>query len=168
VTLLRRAAQTAVAAACGPVVVVLGAGAKQLRFELSDLGVRIVENAHWKDGMSTSVRAGLDELEAMATPDAVLFTTCDQPLVTPDLLRRLAASFAATRPPAVACEYAGTAGVPALFDRALFAELRRLAGDQGAKRVIEAHGPSVARIPFEDAALDIDTPEDAGRLVNGD
>ena len=149
-------------------VVVLGAGARQLRFELSDLGVKIAENARWKDGMSTSIRAGLDELEAVATPYAALFMTCDQPFVTPALLKQLAESFAATRPPVVACEYAGTVGVPALFERGLFAELRQLTGDQGAKRVIEAHRPTVARIPFEDAALDIDTPEDAGRLAGGD
>jgi molybdenum cofactor cytidylyltransferase len=150
------------------VVVVLGAGAGQLRFELSDLGVRIAENPRWRDGMSSSIQVGLDALEAIAAPDAALFATCDQPLVTPELLRRLAASFAAARPPAVACEYAGTLGVPALFARGLFDELRGLAGDQGAKRVIEAHGASVARIPFEDAALDIDTPEDVSRLANGD
>jgi molybdenum cofactor cytidylyltransferase len=150
----------------GPVVVVLGAAAQELRFELSDLGVRIAENASWRDGMSASIRVGLDELEAATEPDAVLFTTCDQPLVTPEILKRLAESFAATRPPAVACEYAGTLGVPALFERALFAELRRLSGDQGAKPVIDAHRRHVLRVPFEDAALDIDTPEDARRLPN--
>lgn len=148
-------------------MVVLGAGARQLRFELSDLGVKIAVNASWKDGMSTSIHAGLDELEAVAAPDAALFTTCDQPFVTPALLRHLAASFAATRPPAVACEYAGTLGVPALFERALFAELRQLKGDQGAKPVIDAHGPDVARVACEEAAVDIDTPEDAGRLMKG-
>jgi molybdenum cofactor cytidylyltransferase len=166
-TLLRHAAQTAVAAGVGPVVVVPGAGAGQLRFELSDLAVRIAENAGWKDGMSSSIRVGLDELEAIGTPDAALFTTCDQPLVTPALLGRLAAAFATTHPAAVACEYAGTVGVPALFGRSLFGQLRDLTGDEGAKRVIQIHLPDVVRVPFEDAALDIDTPEDAARLLNG-
>ncbi len=169
-TLLRHAAQTAVKVACGPVAVVIGGGApvRQLRFELSDLGVAIVENARWKDGMSASIHAGLEALErAVPPPEAVLIMTCDQPHVTAALLRQMVATFGATRPPAVACEYAGTVGVPALFDRSLFAELRALEHDQGAKSILERHQLRVARIPFEPAAVDIDTPEDVRRLSGG-
>jgi molybdenum cofactor cytidylyltransferase len=164
VTLLRLAAHTAVEAACGPAVVVLGSGTKQLRVELAGLDVRVVENPRWEAGMSTSIRAGLDALEAIAAPDAAIFTTCDQPFVTPALLRQLAAAFGAAHLPVAACEYAGTLGVPALFDRSLFGELRELEGDQGAKRVIERHLEAVARIRFEQGAVDVDTPEDVKRL----
>ncbi len=164
VTLLRRAAQTAVAAACGPVVVVLGEAAAPLRFELADLDVRIVENRRAAKGLSTSVRTGLDALCEAGDPDAVLFITCDQPLLTAETLRAIVAAFAASRPPAVACAYAGTVGVPALFARALFEELRALEDDQGAKRVLQRHAGEIVRIPFEPGSLDIDTPEDAIRL----
>ncbi len=164
VTLLRRAAQTAVAAAVGPVVVVLREAAPELRFELVDLAVRIVENPRAAAGLSTSVRAGLDALCEAAEPDAVLFLTCDQPMLTEEVLRQMVAAFTASRPPAVACGYAGTVGVPALFERALFGELRALDGDQGAKKVLERHQDRTVRVPFEPGSLDIDTPEDAGKL----
>ena len=168
-TLLRRAAQTAVAAGCGPVAVVLGAGAVQerMRFELVDLDVRIVENARWSEGIGSSIRAGLEALESTGTLEAVLITTCDQPHVTPELLRRMVAAFLETHPLAVACAYAGTVGVPALLGRPLFAELATLEHDQGAKRILERHLPAVVRIPFEPGAVDIDTPEDA-RALSGD
>jgi molybdenum cofactor cytidylyltransferase len=165
VTLVRRAAQTALAAGCGPVVVVLPAGASQLRFELVDLDVTIVENLYAAKGLSTSVRAGLEALESGAGPQAVLFTTCDQPHLTVDVLRRLVAAWIASGPRAVACEYAGTVGVPALFARSLFEELRALDGDHGAKQVLQRHASEIARIPFEPGSLDIDTPEDAGGLT---
>jgi len=165
VTLVRRAAQTAVAAGCGPVVVVLAAGASQLRFELVDLDVRIVENPHAAKGLSTSVRSGLEALEGLADLEAVLFTTCDQPHLTADVLRQLIATWAGSRPRAVACEYAGTIGVPALFSRSLFEELRALEGDQGAKRVLQRHASEIARIPFEPGSLDIDAPEDVQGLT---
>ena len=165
VTLVRRAAQTALAAGCGPVVVVLPAGAPELRFELVDLDVRIVENPHAARGLSTSVRAGLEALEAATNLEAVLFTTCDQPHLVSDVLRQLVASWIATKPKAVACEYAGTIGVPALLARSLFEELRALEGDHGAKRVLQRHASEIARIPFEPGSLDIDTPEDAGGLT---
>lgn len=163
VTLVRRAARTAVEAGCGPVVVVLAAEASRLRFELVDLDIRIVENPRATEGLSTSVRAGLEALEAVR-PEAVLFTTCDQPLLTPDVLRQLVAAWDASRPRAVACEYAGTIGVPALFSRSLFEELRALEGDHGAKRVLQRHASEIARIPFEPGSLDIDAPEDLGAL----
>jgi molybdenum cofactor cytidylyltransferase len=164
VTLVRRAAQIAVEAACGRVVVVLGQAAPQLRFELVDLDVRIVENRQAAQGLSTSVRAGLDALRQAGDPDAALFMTCDQPLLGAAVLKQIVAAFTATRPPAVACEYAGTVGVPALFDRALFGELQALRGDQGAKRILQRHLVWIARIPCEPGGLDIDTPKDMGRL----
>lgn len=164
VTLLRHAARTAVEADCGPVAVVLAGDLPEQRFEVSDLGVRIVENRHAARGLSTSVRAGLEALEALADPDAALFMTCDQPLLTAAILRQLVATWREARPRAVACEYAGTVGVPALFARSLFEELRALEGDQGAKRILQRHGSEIARFPFEPGSLDVDTPEDAGRL----
>jgi len=164
VTLVRRAAQTAVAAAVGPVVVVLREGVPQLRFELVDLAVRIVENPQAALGLSTSVRAGLNALCESGELDAVLLVTCDQPLLTAEVLQQLAAAFLASRPPAVACGYAGTVGVPALFERALFGELRALDGDQGARKVLERHRDRTVCVPFEPGSLDIDTPEDAGKL----
>jgi len=162
VTLLRHAAQTAVAADCGPVVVVLAPDAGTLRFELVDLNVHIVENPDAARGLSTSLRAGLEALGGGL--EAAVFMACDQPEITPDVLKQLVAAFAATRPAAVACEYAGTVGVPALLGRSLFGELRTLDGDQGAKRILLLHLDETVRIPFEPGALDIDTPDDVGRL----
>lgn len=163
-TLLRHAAETAVAAGAAHVVIVLGAEVERTRGELAGLEVRAVENARWAEGLSTSLRAGLDALEAFGHLDAALFTTCDQPRVTPEILRALLAAYGAARPPLVACAYAGAAGVPALFDRSLFASLRALAGDAGARSVIARHRARAVLVPFPDAALDVDTAEDVERL----
>lgn len=163
-TLLRHATETALAAAVGPVVVVLGADAERMRSELDGLYVRAVENPRWAEGLSTSLQAGLDALEALGHIDAALIATCDQPLVTADLLRELVGAYAASRPALVACEYAGAAGVPALFDRSLFVSLRALTGDVGARSVIARHRATAVVVPFPDAARDVDTAEDVKRL----
>jgi len=176
--LLRHAAEVALAAARppgtdapthtagAPVVVVLGADASRMRAELADLDVQVVVNPRWQEGLSTSIDAALTMLEATAGVEAVLFTTCDQPRVTSELLRELIGVYAGTRLRIVACAYAGTLGVPALFDRSLFPELRALRGDAGAKRIVEGHLGLAARIPFPDGALDIDTADDARRLAS--
>jgi CTP:molybdopterin cytidylyltransferase MocA len=38
-----------------------------------------------------------------------------------------------------------------------------LQGDRGARAVIDANSDQVNTIPFEDAAIDIDTPDDLNR-----
>ena len=145
-----------VASARGHVVVVLGAEAERMRAELRGLPVEVVVNTVWANGLSSSVRVGLD---AAGDAGGVLFVAADQPFVTADLLRRVVAAFRAGAP-IVACAYAGTLGGPALFDRTLCGELASLEGDAGAKRVIERHRDVVRVVEFERGAADVDTQDD--------
>jgi molybdenum cofactor cytidylyltransferase len=62
--------------------------------------------------------------------------------------------------PIAATEYNQILGVPACFDRSIFAELLQLQGDIGAKRVIAQERIRVASCVFPEAAADIDTLED--------
>lgn len=163
-TLLRIAAETAVATAPHAVFVVVGAQARRMREELAGLDVRIVENPDWEEGLGTSVRAGLAAAEALGPLAAVLFTACDQPGITPEYLRALVATYLASGAPVVACAYAGVVGVPALFDGSLFAELRALTGDAGARSVIDRHRRALMQVPCPGAVADVDTPEDVERL----
>jgi molybdenum cofactor cytidylyltransferase len=161
-SLLRAAAEEAVRSGCKPVVVVLGAEAERLEPELHGLDVSVVVNTRWREGMSTSVQAGI---EALGAVDAAVMMLCDQPFVTAPLLRRLVEAHEQGRRLA-ACEYGGGLGVPALFDRALFPELQALEGDKGARKVLAAHAAEAARIPFPEGAVDVDTLEDYARLGN--
>ena len=61
-TLLRHAALTALESVCRPVVIVLGAHADALRPELDGLDVHVVENKDWPEGMSSSLRVGMQAL----------------------------------------------------------------------------------------------------------
>ena len=82
-SLVRRAATTALASHCSPVIVVVGAEAESVTREIEDLPVERVENVHWAEGMGSSIRAGV--IAAAAThppPDAVLVTLADQLAVT--------------------------------------------------------------------------------------
>ncbi len=142
----------------GPVFVVLGAAALKVREELRGLRAREVLNEQWAAGLATSIVAGVAAAEAEGV-DAVLFTTCDQPLVTADDLAGLLAVYGASRAPIVAAQYERTLGIPAIFTRDLFAALRRLTGDAGAKRIIEEHRGRVVRVPCAHAAFDVDTAD---------
>ena len=164
-TLLRHAAETAVASGCAPIVLVTGALHAELLAELSGLPIQAVRNEQWATGMASSIRAGLAAV-APAQPRAVLVMLTDQPLVTPELLRRLVARQQQTQAPAVAAAYGTTLGVPAVFGRATLPALRRLHGARGAARLLARLGPAVGQVHFPAGLLDVDTPEQYAALVS--
>lgn len=163
-TLLRRAAETAVAAGFAPIVLVTGAEHEALLAEVAGLPVRAVRNAEWETGMASSIRAGLAAVQD-AQSSAVLIMLSDQPLITPELLRRLVAQQQQTEAPVVAAAYGETLGVPAIFARTQFSALSRLQGAQGANRLIAGLGAAVGRVAFPAGLLDVDTPEQYAALL---
>ena len=167
-TLLRHAAEAAVASRCGPVFVVLGAYASRLHREIDDLPVRSVLNERWADGMGSSIQAGLAALTTSDGPagdaGAVILMLCDQPYVTAAVINNLVTVYHTTGKGMIASEYGGTLGVPALFGREYFSELSTMSGAAGAKRLIAAHASEVVPVPFPQGLTDIDTAEDYQQL----
>ena len=165
-TLLRRAAETALASVAARTIVVLGANFERTRAELEDLPVEIVHNAAWESGMSSSLKAGIERLKEILPLAAALIMLADQPFITAAHLNRLAEKFRDPRraPPIVAAEYDQTIGVPALFSPALFDDLSKLSGDEGAKKVLTKHRPLVETVDLPEAAFDIDTAQDFAQL----
>ncbi|HEV7572810.1 MAG TPA: nucleotidyltransferase family protein [Thermoanaerobaculia bacterium] len=108
------------------------------------------------EGIASSIRAGV----RLVGDARILIMLCDQPLITIDHLRELIAIDA----PIVATGYSNIAGVPAVFAPEFASELLGLRGDRGARVVIEAHRDVVRVVPFEDAAVDIDTADDLRKL----
>lgn len=159
-TLIRRAAETALASVCRPVVVVLGANAVAVGAEL-ELPVIVTRNSEWETGMGSSIRAGLEAVLAADTGvDAIVVLLCDQPFVTAELIDTLIERRRETGKTIVATEYGEARGVPALFARELFAELRGLSGHEGARQIIRKHADYTVVVPFAGGAIDIDTRDD--------
>jgi molybdenum cofactor cytidylyltransferase len=164
-TLIRRAAEAALASVCHPVMVVIGAHAGPMKEELEGLPVLTVENRQWGMGMGTSIRSGLGALVA-ADPEreGAVIMLCDQPFVDAGVVNGLADARRETGKYIVASGYGGARGVPVFFGRELFAELSGLDAAEGAGRIIRNHPHDVAVVSFPDAAVDIDTPYDYALL----
>ena len=167
-TLLERSVRIALDAGCYPVVVVLGADAERVRADC-DLGeAALAANDAWLEGMASSIRTGLatvqsklQENRAQSQTAGVVLMTCDQPAVTSEHLRSLAASGEIT-----ASGYAGRRGVPAYFPASSFTALTQLTGDSGARDLLR----TARTLPLALGELDIDTPEalaEARRLFGG-
>src|SRR5919202_6946675 len=84
---VRHIVEVTIASVCQPIAVVLGANAERIKPEISHLPVQIVENQQWTEGMSSSIRAGLEALlTTNQNLDAVAIALCDQPFFSSQLL----------------------------------------------------------------------------------
>lgn len=164
-TLLRHAAETAVASGCAPLVLVTGALHDELLAEVAGLPFQAVRNVNWESGMASSIQAGLAAVASMR-PRAVLIMLADQPLITPELLQQLVAQ-QQSQALVVATAYGDVLGVPAVFDHTLLPALLQLQGAQGAAGLIASLGPAVGRVDFPAGLLDVDTPEQYAALLGG-
>ena len=63
-----------------------------------------------------------------------------------------------------ATAFAETRGPPVLFPRGAFDLLEKLTGDDGARAVLSDPRFTVHTVRFEDAAIDVDTPDDFAAL----
>jgi molybdenum cofactor cytidylyltransferase len=149
-------------AGCSPVVVVAGSDVEKIRARISST---IVENKNWRNGIGGSIRTGVQRLiEIEPEIAAIVLLVCDQPFVDADVIRHLIALREKTGKDIVASSYSDTLGVPALFARPVFSELRALEGDNGAKKIILANRERVAEFPFPKGKIDIDTLDDYENL----
>jgi molybdenum cofactor cytidylyltransferase len=158
-TLVEHAVEQALGAGFDPVVVVLGAEAAAVRAALATQPVRLVDNSSWHLGMGSSIAAGVEVLLDASSLGVLL---ADQPFVTARHLRDMQALLDGGAAPAVAAEYNGTLGVPALFRRELFGSLQSLDPANGARGLLRTHATP---FPLPEAAIDIDTPEDFETLT---
>lgn len=165
--LIRHMAQIAVDLDAGPVVVVVGAHAEAVTEALHDLPVRKLHNPDWQTGMASSIKAGV-ALLAPTLPDGILILLTDQPHVNRALLEKLIDTARSTHKPIVASQYGDTLGVPILFRSAYFEALQQLSGDAGARVLVQQHIDDVASVPFEEGAVDLDTPEDVVKWKQGE
>jgi len=159
-SLLRHAARAAVEAATRPIVVILGADAEALAPQLAGLPVHAVAHSGWERGIGSSIKVGIECVTALApSTDAVILSVCDQPYLSPAVFSRLGRRYRGSDALVVASAYAGIAGVPALFDRAVFSELHALRDDEGARALIDRDAERLITVPFSLGAIDLDTPE---------
>lgn len=159
-TLIERAITSAVEAGLEPVYVVLGARFEQINPAVEQLPVKVIMNEQWKEGIGGSISAGLEAINAAADYDGILIMLSDQLHVNSGHLKALVNAFGKENKRIIATGYAEKPGVPAAFGRKYFPLLRNLSGDEGAKKIISHHPEDVHSVLFEQAIIDIDTPED--------
>lgn len=156
--LVRHAARTLRDASVAPVVVVVGHEADRVRDALAGLDVRFVANDAYAEGQSTSVRVGIDALDAAV--DAVVVALGDMPFVDPETVETLVAAYEAGIGDAVAAAHDGHRGNPVLFDQQFFPHLTAVEGDVGGRQILlRAEDGVCVSVDDRGVRQDIDEPE---------
>ena len=153
--LVRHAVLAALESRLEPVLVVTGQAADKVVSALDGLPVEIVCNQAFETGLASSLKAGLAALPASTRAALVLLG--DMPLVRVETLRSLVSRFDVEPTiEAVVPTYEGRHGNPVLLARALFHEISRLDGDQGARRLLAGPDRRIALCPVDDPGIEID------------
>jgi molybdenum cofactor cytidylyltransferase len=163
-TLVRRAAELALAHSSAGVTVVTGAEADKVAAGLDGLPLGLAYNCDWETGMGSSLRTGIHSISESVNIDALLVMLCDQPRLTDADITSLVEAWQIQPDKPSAAGYNNTVGVPAIIPFCLLGELVDLPPDRGAGGWLRDHS-DVSVVGMSNADLDIDTIEDLQKLL---
>lgn len=154
------------AAGVKQVVVVVGHRADEVRQAVAPLKVRCVKNPNYRDGMFTSVLAGVRVLPESC--EAFFIHPVDIPLVRFQTVQRLAATLEETRAVIVYPTFNGRRGHPTLIRTRLVPDILEWPGTGGLRGLLQRRENESHELPVADEAvlLDLDTPDDYSRLLD--
>lgn len=132
----------------------------------TDLGdAYVIENPEWEEGIASSLRVALDALTRLSRCDRALIVIGDQPDVAVDTVSELLVSHEHGGKPVTLPKYRYSWGNPVVVDRSLWARLMSLEGDEGARRLWQAHPEWVNEVWFSGSApRDVDTEADVTEM----
>ena len=158
--LIRHSVEMLLASSVRDVIVVTGNAAEEVRRALHGLTVTFVHNLQFADGLSASLKIGLNAVPSDA--DGFLICLADMPLVEAQTVNQLVSAFSVSGHHTICVPvYEGIRGNPTLWGRQHFKALGSLAGDYGGKRLMESLADEIfeVQVPSRAVLLDVDTPE---------
>jgi molybdenum cofactor cytidylyltransferase len=177
--LVVHAMDTLLASTVGEIIVVLGHESEKVWNQLEDHAgqvangapgsrVRLIKNPDFRDGLSTSVRTGVQAVSPEA--EAIMIYLADQPLLEPADVDRIIAAFAAAKAEnkmIVVPFFKGERGNPVILDASLRDSILGVVGDVGCKGVINRYPEKVYIIEMENdhVVRDVDDAEAYEKLV---
>ncbi len=122
--------------------------------------IRIVINEEYEDGMSSSLKTGLNQTK---NADAVLLVLGDQPILDYKLINEMIKIMEdkILRALIVSPVHEGKKGHPLLFSKELFIEIMNLKKNETIRDIVHKHSDALIMIESDEWTLtDIDTPID--------
>jgi molybdenum cofactor cytidylyltransferase len=158
--MVRATAEQILKSSIDELVTVTGNQSAEVEQALSGLKLRTVHNEHFAEGLSTSLRCGLESVAENA--DAVIIFLGDMPLIEPQLIDRLIAAFNPVEHRTIIVPtHKDQLGNPVLWGKEHFMRLMALEGDRGARALIDRFKSDAVEIESASDSIlrDADTPE---------
>ncbi|MDT8303975.1 MAG: nucleotidyltransferase family protein [Sedimentisphaerales bacterium] len=145
--------------------VVVGCHGERVSRELSDRPVSIVNNSHYKSGMLSSVRCGINAITQQSK--AILVALGDQPSLTSKLIDQMLQTFASTEKHILVPLYKGKRGHPIIFSAAYREEILTHYDNVGLRGLLYDHKDDIFELPVATSGVlsDMDYPEDYQREI---
>jgi len=163
-TVLNQVVNNVCGSSVDEIVIVLGHQAETIKQSIATESLKVVVNESYRQGMGTSLRAGLSALPSEV--DAALIVLADQPFVRSATFDQIIDHYQQSNAQIVIPVYKGFRGNPVLLDRSVFPEVMALTGDIGCRAIFGNHPEGIAKVPVEDIGilLDLDSKDDVARL----
>ena len=161
IPLVRRSAINILNSNVVSLTVVTGFDEDKIVDALSGLNVNFVKNVNFREGLSSSLKAGLANITP--SPSAVIICLADMPKIQPEHINRLIENF----DPLTGWEICiptsnGKRGNPVLIGSRFFPHIFETSGDFGAKHVMKQHPDKIVEVEIgtSDIHFDIDTQDE--------
>ena len=162
-TIIEQAIDNLLNSAVSECIVVLGYRAGEVIKTIANKSVKIAINPDYRQGMSTSIITGLNQIDSRA--QAVMVALGDQPFIDSETINSLMEAFIAHNKGIAIPVYQGKRGHPVIFNIKYKGELLRLKGDIGGREIIDRHPDDVLEVAVdcEGVCIDIDTMDNYTR-----
>ena len=156
-TILERTVDNFLNSEVHDVIVVVGYRAEEVISLIADRSVAITINSAYREGMSTSIVAGLSLISDKT--QGVMLALADQPFIDSHTINHLIEAFGVHNKNIAIPVYQGKRGHPIIFAIKYKEELLRLKGDIGGREIIDKHPDDILEVTVncEGICVDIDT-----------
>ena len=161
IPLVRKSAINILNSNVASMTVVTGFDENKIVNALSGLNVNFVKNINFREGLSSSLKAGLANITP--TPSAVIICLADMPKIQPEHINQLIENFNPLKGWEICIPTNnGKRGNPVLIGSRFFPYIFETSGDFGAKQVMKQHSDKVVEVEIgtSDIHFDIDTQDE--------
>ena len=161
IPLVRKSAISIINSNVTSMTVVTGFDENKIVNALSGLNVNFVKNINFREGLSSSLKAGLANITP--TPSAVIICLADMPKIQPEHINQLIENFDPLKGWEICIPTNnGKRGNPVLIGSRFFPYIFETSGDFGAKQVMKQHSDKIVEVEIgtSDIHFDIDTQDE--------
>lgn len=159
--LVRHVAEAALASRAVEVITVTGHEADLITAVLDGLDLDIVHNPDYRDGLSTSLKAGIGAVADGRSGALVMLA--DMPRISPAIIDLLIERFEQGGETHICAPvHDGKRGNPVLWPRRFFPQLLEVSGDTGGRELLKRNAAEISAVEVDtvDIHFDVDEPGD--------